>query len=71
MKNTELNVEGMSCGSCVGHVDEVLYELQGVTNVDVRLGDGKVVVQHDPDRVSVGRLIAALGQAGYEASQGA
>lgn len=66
MTKTILNVEGMSCPSCIRHVKQALA-LDGVANVDVRIDDGRVAVDHEA-RVSTGRLIAALEQAGYEAS---
>ena len=62
---TTLDVTGMSCGSCVRHVQAALRGLDGVTNVDVRLKEGKVLVSHDPTRTSVVALIAALDRAGY------
>lgn len=62
---TTLDVTGMSCGSCVRHVSTALRSLDGVTNVDVRLKEGKVVVSHDPTKTSAVALIAALDKAGY------
>ena len=62
---TTLDVTGMSCGSCVRHVSTALRSLDGVTEVDVRLKEGKVVVSHDPARTSTDALIAALDKAGY------
>ena len=66
MSKTILNVEGMSCGSCIAHVKETLA-FEGVTRVEVKLADGIVAVDHEP-AVSTGRLIAALQLAGYEAT---
>jgi copper chaperone CopZ len=63
---TILDVEGMSCPSCIEHVEQALA-LDGVARVNVRTDDGAVEIEHEP-RVSTGRLIAALGQAGYEAT---
>jgi copper chaperone len=65
-KETVLAVSGMSCGSCVRHVHEALDGLNGITKVDVRLREGKVVVLHDPEVAPVGALVEALGEAGYE-----
>jgi len=65
MSKTILDVDGMSCSSCINHVKEALA-IGGVTDVDVELDDGSVTIEHDP-RVAVGRLIAALEGAGYEA----
>lgn len=62
---TTLDVTGMSCGSCIRHVSTALRSLDGVTNVDVRLNEGKVIVSHDPTKTSAVALIAALDKAGY------
>ncbi len=48
MKETMLQVDGMSCPSRVRHIDSALRELGGVAKIDVRLREGTVVVQHDP-----------------------
>jgi len=42
--------------------------LDGVAKVDVRIDDAAVAIEHEV-RVSTGRLIAALEQAGYEATR--
>lgn len=67
-KETILDVTGMSCPSCVRHINDALGELSGVSKVDVRLDDGRVLVRHDPAAAPVESLIGALGEAGYEAS---
>jgi copper chaperone len=66
-KPTELQVDGMSCQSCVRHVREALEPLAGVTHVRVELEPGRVQVEHDPEQVSVTALIEAIRDAGYEA----
>ncbi|MBZ5711770.1 heavy-metal-associated domain-containing protein [Nannocystis pusilla] len=63
-----LAVPGMSCQSCVRHIHDALRELDGVDEVEVRLRDGKVLVRHHQDRATVDHLLAALREAGYEAS---
>lgn len=65
---TTLDVSGMSCHSCVRHVNAALRELDGVDDVDVRLRDGKVLVRHDQQEATVNHLIAALREAGYEST---
>lgn len=65
---TILNVAGMRCQSCVRHIHEALGELDGVAKVEVRLGDGKVLVRHDQNKATVNHVIAALREAGYESS---
>lgn len=70
-KEVVLDVMGMTCPSCVRHVNSALAELDGVGKVEVRLRDGKVVIQYDPERVQVGALIDALSEAGYDATPSA
>jgi copper chaperone len=60
-----LDVEGMTCGSCVGHVEKALRAIDGVAAVQVQLGEGKVVVSHDPAKATLPAMIAALDEEGY------
>jgi copper chaperone len=69
-KQTLLKVAGMSCGSCVHHVDVALKDVRGVSKVDVRLREGEALVQHDAD-TSVESLVKALADAGYESAPSA
>lgn len=62
-----LTVTGMTCSSCVGHVNTALTELEGVSKVEVRLRDGTVRVAYRPELVGEGALIEALREIGYEA----
>jgi copper chaperone len=64
-QDTILQVEGMSCPSCIRHVTSALSELDGVGKVDVKLRDGLVIVKHDRVQAPIAQLIEALGQAGY------
>jgi copper chaperone CopZ len=64
MNETLLDVEGMSCGSCVRHVNQALTRVDGVQGVEVRLREGKVLVKHGP-AVAPDALVEALQHAGY------
>ncbi|WP_438006451.1 heavy-metal-associated domain-containing protein [Sorangium sp. So ce321] len=65
MKETILQVDGMSCPSCIRHIDSALRELDGVEKIDVRLREGTVVVRHDPASAPVDALVEAVRGAGY------
>jgi copper chaperone len=65
-RDTVLDVQGMTCPSCIRHVTAALKEVGGVAKVDVKLKDGLVLVQHDASAAPVDRLIDALREAGYE-----
>lgn len=64
-QDTILEVQGMSCPSCIRHVSSALTELEGVDKVDVKLRDGIVVVKHDRAQAPVAQLIETLDEAGY------
>jgi copper chaperone len=61
----ELDIRGMTCNHCVAAVRKALEEVNGVEDVDVRLEPGSATVRGDAD---VEDLVAAVKQAGYEAS---
>lgn len=66
MKETLLKVDGMTCSSCVRHIQAALRKLDGVSEVDVRLREGTVLVKHDATKTGVPALVEAIRQAGYE-----
>ncbi len=69
-KLTVLDVEGMTCGSCVRHVGAALRNLPGVTDVNVDLRERSATVRHDPGATPVAKLLDALRDEGYSASEG-
>ena len=66
IQDTTLVVQGMTCPSCIRHVESALRSLEGIAAIDVNLADGKVRVRHDASRASIAKLVAALAEAGYE-----
>ncbi|WP_438025354.1 heavy-metal-associated domain-containing protein [Sorangium sp. So ce233] len=66
MKETILQVDGMSCPSCIRHIDSALRALDGVAKVEVRLREGAVVVRHDPASAPEEALAEAVREAGYD-----
>lgn len=65
MNSTELQVEGMNCGSCVKHINAALQPLAGVGEVTVDLASSRVKVAGDAESEV---LLSALKEAGYQAS---
>jgi len=65
---TRLSIAGMSCSACVRHVTAALNEVTGVVHADVDLSKNEAVVDHLWDRVNEIGLIAAINDAGYQAS---
>lgn len=67
MNEVTIKVEGMSCGGCVKNVTGVLKGLPGVEDVQVSLEGASATVRHDPAKVSVEALRAAVEDAGFDA----
>ena len=68
MPDVTLNVDGMSCGSCVGRIEKVLSGLPGVERVAVNLATETAVVDYVEGMVAPVDLIAATSVVGYTAS---
>lgn len=69
--NTEitLDIRGMTCASCVAHVESALKELQGVQNAVVNLGLNTARVTYIPGLVSTTAMKRAVQEVGYEAQE--
>ncbi|UZN04101.1 heavy-metal-associated domain-containing protein [Cellulomonas sp. S1-8] len=64
---TVLRADGFSCPSCVATIERKLAPLDGVIAVTVRFASARIEIEHDPQRVSVDDLVAAVARAGYTA----
>ena len=60
-----LPISGMSCASCVSHVESALKELPGVSNVTVNLATNKANLSYDPHRVKLDDMRHAVEDVGY------
>ncbi|MCD1637650.1 heavy metal translocating P-type ATPase [Pseudomonas stutzeri] len=69
VQNIELNIEGMTCASCVGRVERALLKVPGVRSAAVNLASERAHVEviGTPDPAV---LIQAVEAAGYQASAG-
>ena len=65
-KRINLPVAGMTCASCVAHVEHALEEVPGVTAVSVNLGTEKASVELGAAAVSLEQLQDAVAGAGYK-----
>ncbi len=70
-KKTTLRAEGFSCPSCVAKIEGQVGRIDGVESVTVHFASARIEVTHDPERVSVGDLVAAVAKAGYTAKPSA
>lgn len=63
-----LQVEGMTCASCVGRVEKALLKVPGVSRATVNLATERATV-HALSTVPVSALKAAIEKAGYAAKE--
>jgi Cu+-exporting ATPase len=68
MEDLSLDIKGMSCASCVGRVEKVLKNGDGIITATVNLATEKAKVQFDSSKINSEKIIAMISKAGYEAS---
>ena len=64
-KSLSLPVQGMTCASCVSHVEGALKELDGISDVVVNLATNKASLTYDPARVTMADMTRAVDDVGY------
>ncbi|MDP1780193.1 MAG: copper ion binding protein, partial [Anaerolineales bacterium] len=65
LSDLTLPISGMTCASCVSHVEGALKELPGVSNVAVNLATNKANLSYDPQRVNLTDMWRAVEDVGY------
>jgi Cu+-exporting ATPase len=61
-----LPVRGMTCASCVSHVEKALKNVEGVGDVSVNLATEKASLDFRADAIRVGELVNAVRETGYD-----
>jgi Cu+-exporting ATPase len=61
-----LPIQGMTCASCVGHVQRALQGVEGVSEAVVNLATEQATVRYNPGLVRMDVLAGAVHDAGYE-----
>jgi len=61
-----LPVRGMTCASCVAHVEKALKGLDGVEDINVNLATEKANVWFNAEAVKIGDMVKAVQETGYE-----
>ena len=64
MKKVKIEIEGMTCASCAGHVEKELNKIEGVSNISVNPVVGKAFLEAD-EKVTEEQLRKAVKEAGY------
>jgi len=66
-QTVELQVEGMTCASCVARVEKALKKVPGVASAEVNLATERAQVRLSAREPDVAALTAAIEKAGYTA----
>lgn len=69
MEQLRLEIAGMSCGGCIAAVRAALSNVPGIQVQDVSIG--KATISIDPAQATVGTVIDAVQDAGYDAREAA
>ncbi len=64
-EHVELDVTGMTCGSCAARVERTLSRHEGVEEAGVNFATGRATVHFDPTAVDIDRLVSAVEKIGY------
>ena len=68
LNHSRINVEGMTCASCVGRVERAIKAVPGVVSASVNLATETADVDYASD-VSATDVVAAIHSAGYETTK--
>ncbi|NWT90736.1 ATP7A ATPase, partial [Lanius ludovicianus] len=63
-----INIEGMTCSSCVQSIEGVLSQKAGVKSVHVSLPNGNGTIEYDPLQTSPEDLRSSIEEMGFDAS---
>jgi copper chaperone CopZ len=64
----EYQIEKLTCGSCVGKIEDSLSRLDGIDSIEVNLTSNRGRVTYDPAAIESSAIAAAITAAGYPAS---
>ena len=68
MAEFSVTIDGMSCGNCVGSVEEAVADIEGVLSIDVDLDNGRAVVTVEQESSALrARVLDAIEDAGFDA----
>ena len=68
MEMATINVRGMTCGHCKKSVEVAVSALPGVDAVAIDLAGGWAKIRFAPRATSLAAIVAAIQDAGYEAT---
>lgn len=65
----KFNIQGMTCSSCVSHVEKAVKKLNGIKSINVNLLQNMMIVEYNESVINSNIIIEAVQDAGYGASK--
>ena len=62
---SKFNITGMTCSSCVSHVEKAVNKIDGIKKVNVNLLSNSMIVEFDENKTNNDAIIKAVIDAGY------
>lgn len=69
MTSQQFKIDGMTCASCVSHVEKAIRAVAGVDKASVNLATETATVIYDEKKVTPENIIKAVVSSGYNASE--
>ncbi len=68
LETQTLDIQGMTCSSCVLRVEQAVKKRQGIKNATVNLTTEKIQITFNKDELSVNDIVEDISKAGYQAT---
>ena len=68
-KEVELDIQGISCQTCVNRIEKKIGSLPGVDSICVNLATNKGSVQYDPDKIKLSEILEAISKLGFKGNK--
>lgn len=65
MQTVTLNTPTANCGSCRAHIQEVMEEVNGVSEAELDVRSRQTTVKFDPEVIDYEGISALMAEAGY------
>lgn len=63
-----LNIQGMTCASCVSRIERIVSKKEGIESINVNLATEKALVNFEKGKLKVDEIIKLIEGAGFSAS---
>ncbi|KRE99838.1 ATPase P [Paenibacillus sp. Soil766] len=69
MKQTSLQITGMTCTACANRIEKGLNKLEGVTEANVNFAMERATVTYDPSRIDAAKMELRIQKLGYDTAK--